>query len=37
MDEAKARGRLTDLRRQLYGILTQQMLAAAQIAPLDRD
>jgi ubiquinone/menaquinone biosynthesis C-methylase UbiE len=34
--EAESRGRLTELRQQLYGGATQQMLQAAQLEPGDR-
>ena len=36
MEDAEARGRLTDLREQLYGAATWQMLEAGQISPGDR-
>lgn len=36
MEAAEARGRLTDLREQLYGTATQQMLEVAEITQGDR-
>lgn len=36
MEEAEARGRLTDLRERLYGSATRQMLSAAQLESGDR-
>ncbi len=36
VEEAEDRGRLTELRQQLYGVATQQMLEAAQLRPGDQ-